>query len=238
MYDVWSHERDCRCTLKLLRDDRLDHRPARRALMREGRLLQRLSHPHIVRLYEIIREPRPALVLETLPGATLEHLVARGRLSVHDLVRLGMHLCSALGHLHAHGYVHRDMKTSNVIANNGLAKVLDLSIACPPGRGHAGVGTRQYLAPEQARGDWLDPRTDVWGLGVVLFEAATGRMPFEFRHDGPRYPQLEARAPSVRAVRRLPSRLGQAIDACLEPRACSRPAIEDLKGIFTSMAYP
>ena len=239
VYDVWSEERWCRCALKLLRTDRLADIGARAALLREARLLARLSHPHIVRAYEVIQRPRPAVVLETLQGATLEHLiVGQGRLATTDLVWLGTHLCAALRYLHRHGYLHLDLKASNIVSHHGLAKLLDLNIARPPGSGRAGEGTRHYMAPEQARGGTLSPATDVWGLGAVLFEAATGRLAFEFTSDGPRYPQLERRADSIRRHRRLPSRLAELIDGCLEPQADQRPSVEALWQSFRELAHP
>src|SRR5690242_5153694 len=75
VYDCWSVERRCRCVVKVLRPDRSQDQHASRRLVREGRLLQRLVHPHLVRAYEIVRQPRPALVLETLTGATLGYLL-------------------------------------------------------------------------------------------------------------------------------------------------------------------
>src|SRR5439155_1630685 len=88
----------------------------------------------------------------------------------------GIHVCSAMHYLHRRaGFLHLDLKPSNIVCEQGHAKVIDFSIARRPGRGHKGAGTRQYLAPEQARGDLVTAATDVWGIGVVLFEVATGR---------------------------------------------------------------
>jgi serine/threonine protein kinase len=239
VYDVWSEERWCRCALKLLRSDRLADAGARAALLREAHLLARLSHPHIVRAYEVIDRPRAAVVLETLQGATLEHLIAsQGRLATADLVWLGTHLCSALRYLHRHGYLHLDLKASNIVSHAGLAKLLDLNIARPPGPGRPGEGTRHYMAPEQARGGTLSPATDVWGLGAVLFEAATGRLAFEFTSHGPKYPQVEGRAGSIRRHRRLPSRLADLIDGCLAPEPDQRPSVEALWHSFQELARP
>ena len=98
VYDVWSHARACRCVVKLLRPDRRGDERAARALQREGRLLQRLSHPHLVRGYETLCEPLPAVVMETLRGETVAHLVERRarRLGAAELGHLGLHLCSAI----------------------------------------------------------------------------------------------------------------------------------------------
>lgn len=237
VYDVWSEERDCRCIAKTLRPDRLDDRKARTRLEREGRLLKRFTHPHIVRAYELLLEPQPIVVLETLTGHTLGHIVAtrRRRLDLGDVAFLGIHLCSAMHYLHGKGILHLDLKPSNVAADGGRVKVLDLSLARRAGRGSRGVGTRQYLSPEQARGDRFTAATDVWGIGAVMFEAATGRRPFA-AWTGRRYEQLERRADPVRAHRRLPSELGAAIDRCLDPEPERRPAVDELAELLDELA--
>ena len=240
VYDVWSEERACRCVAKLLRPDRLENERERRRLVREGQLLERLSHPHVVRAYETIRQDEapdsPIVILETLPGATLATLIAeQARLRPADVIFLGLHLCSAMHYLHRQSYLHLDLKPSNIILNGGVAKVIDLSIARPPGPGRVGIGTRQYMAPEQASGDPLGPPADVWGIGAVLFEAATGRRPFRAFRAEDRYDQLERRADSVRKHRRLPSALATAVDACLEPEPDRRPAVDDLLGVLAGL---
>jgi serine/threonine protein kinase len=229
VYDAWSRERGCRVAIKTLRPDRAGDRRALTALLREGRILGLLTHPHIVRGYEVLREPGPAVVLETLSGETLAHLVRRRqrRLSGAELGLLGVHLCSALGYMHRRGLLHLDLKPSNVVAERGRAKLLDLSVARPPGRSRPGVGTWCYMAPEQARGGSLSPAADVWGAGGVLFEAATGECAFDDgTDDADEYPQLAKRAVSVRAKRpRLPIVLAGAIDACLAPDPAARPSL-------------
>src|SRR5436190_16663157 len=120
-YDVWSEERDCRCVAKVPRPDRRAHQPTRRRLRAEGRLLLSLAHPHIVRAYELIERPDPVLILETIDGETVDHLVhrRRRRLPAIDIAYLGMHLCSAVQFLHRHRMVHLDLKPSNVISDLG-----------------------------------------------------------------------------------------------------------------------
>jgi serine/threonine protein kinase len=241
IFEVWSDERRCRCIAKALRPDHVDNTRARERLLREGRLLQSLDHPHLVRAYETIEAPRPVLILETLTGETLDHLIHRRphrRLPAVELAFLGVHLSSAVHYLHRHGVLHRDLKTSNVVVQQGRAKVLDLSIAKPPGPERPGTGTRGYLAPEQARGDELTAATDVWGIGATLFAAATGRPPFEDeypKHD-PRYPQLERPAPSIRTRRRLPPVVADVIDACLRAEPARRPSVAEIHTVLDEFA--
>jgi len=234
VYDAWSVERACPCVAKLPRPDRLGDRAVRRRLRDEGRLLVQLAHPNLVRAYEVVERPAPLVVLETLSGATLAYVVDdRGRrLPAADLAALGLQLCSALGYLHKHGVLHLDLKPSNIVAERGQAKLIDLSIARPPGRARRRVGTRVYMAPEQVRGGVLTAATDVWGLGAVLFEAAAARRPFA----GEGFPQLERRADRVREHRRLPGPLGAAIDACLEPDPAGRPALHALADALAEFA--
>ena len=228
VYDAWSDRRHCRCIAKVVRPDRCDDAWARRRVLREGRRLYRLSHLHLVRAYEVIDQPLATLILETLTGATLDYVIEhrQRRLELADVARIGMHLCSAVHYLHASGLLHLDLKPSNVVCEAGLAKVLDLDIARPPGRGR-GEGTRQYMAPEQVRCEMLGPATDVWGIGSVLFEAATGRLPFDFDR-GPKHPQLETRATSIRQFRRVPTAFAQLVDAALDAQPCHRPSVDEL----------
>jgi serine/threonine protein kinase len=237
VYEVWSEDRSCQCVAKTLRPDRHTHRSARRRLGAEAELLLRLAHPHIVRAYEFVRGPKPVLVLETLAGATLAYIVktSRPRLPLADVAVLGLQLSSAVAYIHRHGFLHLDLKPSNIVSEQGLAKVLDLSIARAPGRARKGVGSRPYMSPEQARGGRVTEAADVWGLGAVLYETAAGRRPFKgARRNG--YPQLDRRADPVRTWRRIPRELADVIDSCLEPDAAGRPRIDELTAVLESFA--
>jgi serine/threonine protein kinase len=182
-YDAWSERRYSRCVVKVIRTDRVRSRslPVRLAL--EGRLLTELDHPHLVRGYEMVTDPVPAVVIETLTGATLSHLLGRGRnkLAAEGVAHLGCQLASALQFLHDNGYLHLDVKPGNVIVAGGTAKLIDLSLTQPPGPVARGLGTDAYLSPEQATGGTVTAASDVWGLGVTLYEAATGVSPFADR---------------------------------------------------------
>ncbi|BDG05168.1 serine/threonine-protein kinase [Anaeromyxobacter oryzae] len=240
VYDAWSVVRGCRCVAKVLRSGRFDRPAGRRALRAEAALLLSLSHPHIVRAYELLQRPRLALIMETLPGETLSHLVRRtGPLRPRDVAMLGRQLCSALHYLHGVGVLHLDVKPSNIVCQGGLVRLLDLGIARAPGRGVPGIGTATYMAPEQARGDFLTAATDVFALGAVLFEAATGAPPF--RSDGARnrYEQLERRAPRVGTVRRhLPTALSETIDSSMEPEPARRPPLPVIRRALERVSPP
>lgn len=211
VYDAWSTQRGTRCVVKTLRPDRGGKERARERLMLEGRLLLSLSHPHLVRAYEVFEMPNPVIVIETLGGQTLSRLIEDrdGPLEIPEVAHLGLQLGSALRYLHERGVLHVDLKPSNVIAEAGRAKLVDLGLARPPGPAPAGIGTPGYLSPEQDRGGDLGPATDVWGLGTVLLEAATGEAP----EDDPPPPD---------------GALGEAIAASLERDPLRRPAIASL----------
>lgn len=236
VYDVWSLARSCRCVAKTVRLDRRSPRHSRRVL-REGRLLSRLGHPHLVRGYETITRPRPVAILETLTGETLGHVVDRcRRLPPGDVAVLGMQLCSALGYLHRQGLLHLDLKPSNIVNDGGRAKVLDLSVARGPGRLPAGIGTDGYLSPEQAAGGVVGPAADVWGIGTVLFVALVGELAYpgtvpDRAADGEDDPDpilITEPAPSVRSRRRVPASLADAVDECLALDPAERPTVGEL----------
>jgi serine/threonine protein kinase len=232
VYDAWSEERACRCVLKCAAPGPR-HAHERRALRREGQLLLSLSHPHIVRAYELLSHPSCALVLETLPGETLAYGIrAHGPLAPRDVARLGLQLCSALRYLHARATLHLDLKPSNVVCHGGIARLLDLGISRPPGPAPAGVGSPPYLAPEQARGDTLSPATDVFGLGALLYECLAGRAPFR-RSTGRFYEQLRRRARLADSGAPVPAQLERIVDASLEPDPRSRPSLEDVVHALT-----
>jgi len=211
-YDATCLERDCRVVVKVVRPDRLGEERVRTALLTEGALLTRLAHPHLVRGYEVVRSPRPAVVLETLPGATLAALLDDGRLRVADAALLGRQLVSVLGYLHQEGWVHLDVKPDNIVVQEGRAILIDLGLATRPGRIERRMGTDGYAAPEQDAGGTVSPATDVWGLGATLFRCVTGTGPG-------REPELS----------RVPARIRPLVAACLQPEPDARPSLVELR---------
>lgn len=224
VYSVASTDRDCLCVAKTLRPDQSRNTAATQRLLAEGTLMQQLTHPHLVRGYETHTEPVPVVIMETLTGATLSHLITAHRrpLPVPDQLELGRQLASVLGYLHHHGHLHLDLKPSNVVVSAGLARLIDLSHTRPPGPCPAGFGTREYMPPEQLRGGQVSPASDVYGLGAVLFRTATRHRPFESaeREADPHRP---ARLAQLRRRRSLPPEFVELISSCLDPDPTGRP---------------
>lgn len=235
-YDVYSRERDCRCVLKVVREDRAHELTCRRDVLVEGRLLRELTHPHLVRAYEVIDEARPAVVLETLTGATLAALIEDAALEPADAAQLGLQLASVLGYLHRHRWLHLDVKPSNVVVQAGRAVLIDLSLVARPGDGRAGAGTDGYLSPEQARGTDLSAACDVFGLGVTLGEAVTNRLPYGQQRT--RAGVFSAARPARGFLRRLnrgPEAFGCLVRACIDPDPARRPDLAAVKATLTSV---
>jgi serine/threonine protein kinase/tetratricopeptide (TPR) repeat protein len=170
---------------------------------REARAASALNHPHICTIYDVGQAPeadgRPYLVMELLRGQTLYEAMTEGPMSVPAVVGLGVQIADALDAAHQAGIIHRDLKPANIfVTTRGDAKLLDFGLAAmiesadatPPMEGESpgvltslgtAVGTVLYMSPEQALGDPLDPRTDIFSLGLVLYEMLTARRAFEGR---------------------------------------------------------
>ncbi|HSW51962.1 MAG TPA: serine/threonine-protein kinase [Sulfuricaulis sp.] len=157
----------------------------------EAQAQARLNSPHVVTLYEMMDHPvGQVLVLEYVEGETLESRLRHyGPLTVSDAVRVFEQAMRGVDHIHRMGVVHRDLKPSNIfITRDGEIKLMDFGIARlmdnhDPSQNGAMVGTLLYISPEQINGRETDGRSDVYTLGISLFEAVTGRLPFERRTD-------------------------------------------------------
>jgi len=196
VYRAHDESLDRDVALKILPGASFGDPAARARLLREARSAAALNHPHICTVYEVGEaEGQAYIAMELVDGQPLDTRLAQGPLPMEQVLRYGLQVADALAHAHAHGLVHRDLKSANVVLTTddrakvldfGLAKRLDESQLDGLTRSQASltgpgvvVGTLAYMAPEQLRGQPADARSDVWALGVVLYEMATGARPFE-----------------------------------------------------------
>ena len=240
MGEVWrAHDEhlDRDVAVKVLARGALDDSSARERFRREAHVLARLSHPGVATIYDFATQSGvDFLVMEFVPGGTLQSRLREGPLGLDDLVRLGAEIGDALEDAHRRGFLHRDLKPANIVLTSaGSPKLLDFGIArllhesqmaaalTQPG---TVVGSLPYMAPEQMLGDTEEIRTDVYALGATLFEMATGRRPFEKqRPEALMFEVLNSAAPSVRSLRHdIPLELDRLVSACLGKDRTQRPA--------------
>ncbi len=200
MGEVWR-ARDTRLdrevALKVLPAATLTDETARARLLREARVASKLNHPHVCTIHEVGEaEGQAFIAMELVEGQSLATRLSGGALPLEQVLLYGQQVADALAHAHEKGVVHRDLKSANVVLTpEGRAKVLDFGLAkrlvgedlseattashdalTTPG---TLAGTLAYMAPEQLRGQAADARSDIWALGVMLYEMATGRRPFQ-----------------------------------------------------------
>lgn len=225
--------------VKILRAELAGDAEAVERFAAEARSAAAISHQHVVAIYDIgaTLENVPFFVMELCDGETLESTVAsRGAVGFEYACELGCQVLSALAAAHALGIVHRDLKPANVMVvhpepDKPEAKVLDFGIACQitseaASAGGKVFGTPSYMAPEQIMGRGVDPRTDIYAVGAMLYELLTGRRPFQGRNDAEIMTHVLQRPPMpLRAYdRTLPAAMEGLIRRCLAKDPAQRPA--------------
>ncbi len=234
MGDVWKAEdtklhRDV--ALKLLASHLLRDEEARKRFHREAEAAASLSHPNVTTIYEIDEaDDKTFLALEYIEGETLEERIEKGPLPLEDALDVARQIADGLQAAHSRGIVHRDIKPGNVLFTpDGRVKILDFGLALLTERSRlthldTTVGTVAYMSPEQTQGSGTDHRTDIWALGVVLYEMLTGQQPFKGDYDkAVMYSILNEDPEPITAQRTgVPMELEVLVNKCLAKNADER----------------
>jgi serine/threonine-protein kinase len=231
--------------LKFLPPELTGEPEARERFMREAKAAAALSHNHICDIHEIGEEENQLfIVMEYIKGESLKQKILKGPFNQAEALDIAIQVAKGLEEAHKKGIVHRDIKPGNImVTDEGTAKVMDFGLAKALGKSlitkeAKTMGTVAYMSPEQAQAQSVDHRTDIWSLGVVLYEMLTGQLPFKGEYEQSIIHSILNRAPEpiTRIRKDMPSGLEQVIGKSLEKNPADRyqgmqELLEDLKAI-------
>ena len=240
MGEVWkAHDAnlDREVAIKVLAHGALSDDASRERFRREAHVLSRLSHPGVATIYDFdVQDGVDFLVMELVPGGSLASRLERGPLPIAEVIRVGAAIADALHEAHERGFLHRDLKPGNIVlTQSGQPKILDFGLALLLAAGKASakltqtgmiLGSLPYMSPEQLLGEADSVSTDVYALGVMLFEMSTGRRPFEKeRAEALMFEIFGNAPPTLRSIRpEVPVELDRLVGACLAKEPAQRPA--------------
>ena len=186
VYKARCHRLNRLVAIKILKSDLADNADFRRRFHDESQAVAQLSHANIVSVYDVSTNPdREYIVMELIDGITLkQYMERRGKMDWREALHFITQIMRGLSHAHSRGIIHRDIKPQNImVLRDGSVKVADFGIACLADAhqtlAQEALGSVHYISPEQAKGERLDARSDIYSAGVVLYEMLTGRLPFE-----------------------------------------------------------
>ncbi len=248
--------------LKLLAPDLMSEEESRKRFLREARLASALDHPNICTIYEIAEvDNQYFIAMQYIPGKTLKKVIGSKPLSLDSVFSIALQVGDALAAAHAKGIVHRDIKSSNIIINpGGKAKVLDFGLAkllsekgrLEPAEAQADeltrlgtpMGTPSYMSPELANGERADHRSDIFSFGVVVYEMATGKLPFRGQTsvDVMHAVLHEAHKPAIEINDKLVPDMSAIIDNAIAKKPADRyqsmqPMLEDLQRLSVALRF-
>jgi serine/threonine protein kinase/Tfp pilus assembly protein PilF len=212
----------------------------------EAQAAAALNHPNICVIHEVGEdEGRPYIAMEFVDGETLKDKLRQGPLKAEEALKIAGQVAAGLGEAHHKGIIHRDIKSANIMVTaKGQAKVMDFGLAKLRGgssltKSQTTIGTVAYMSPEQARGGDLDQRTDIWSLGVVLYEMLCGKLPFRGDHDQAVIHQIvHDEPPPLKKLRAdLPSGLEEIVGQALAKKPAARyQTMEELAADLEAVA--
>jgi eukaryotic-like serine/threonine-protein kinase len=249
VYKAEDTKLDRTVALKFLPSELTRDPEAKARFIQEAKAASALDHPNICNVHEIgeTDDDQIFIAMACYEGETLKKKIERRAMAFDEAIRVATQVGEGLAKAHAQGIVHRDIKPANIIVtNDGVAKILDFGLAKLAGqvrltKTSSTLGTVAYMSPEQARGEEVDRRTDIWSLGVLMYEMLTGRLPFKGEHEAALLYSIVHEEPQELSSLRpgTPPLVSSAVAKALEKdRALRYQMVEELIGDLKKLAVP